>query len=70
MNDINVQLLDLPPGIHEVVTINEDDSHTIFLNARDSHLRNLQSYKHAIGHIVHHDFDKTDVQQIESAAHI
>lgn len=66
---INIVIMNLEYGMHEMVTANHDGSYTIFLNARDSSERRLQSYYHALGHIERNDFGKADIQQIESEAH-
>ena len=56
------------PG-EELVTENDDGSYTILINSRISYERQITAYQHAIGHIVNHDFEKEDVQQIEAVAH-
>jgi hypothetical protein len=66
---VNVFLLDLAPSVHEAVTPNADSTYTIVLNARDSDQRRQESYQHAIGHIIRGDFEKSNVQQIETEAH-
>lgn len=55
--------------IHEIVTPNPDGTYSIFLNARDCREKNMESYLHALGHIMNDDFDKFDVQEIETEAH-
>ena len=67
--DINIQMIDMDVMIPEQVVQNPDGSYTIFLNARLSHERHLETYAHAMHHILNHDFDKQDVQQIEYDAH-
>ena len=66
---VNVVYLNMEYGIHEQVTQNHDGSYTIFLNARDSTAMNKMSYAHAMSHIHNNDFEKPDVQQIETEAH-
>lgn len=67
---INVQLLDLPVSVKEAVTINEDDSYTIFLNARHSAETQRESYDHAMEHILADDFRcEESVQEIEYRVH-
>lgn len=51
------------------VTHNEDDSYTIFLNARLNREQQLESYRHELHHILNGDFYKKDVNAIESIAH-
>ena len=64
---INVILLDLPVGVSEMVTLNEDGSYSIFLNARLSATEQRTGYLHALDHIENGDFysDMT-AQDIES----
>ena len=47
MEDINVQLLNMDTKIPEHLVKNEDDSYTIFLNAKLTHENQLKSYYHA-----------------------
>lgn len=67
--DVNVILVDFAGPEREVVTHNEDDSYTIFINARLSDDGRIKAYEHAMRHINSVDFKKTDVQIIESVAH-
>lgn len=67
--DVNVQLMNFPAKGKEMVIPNEDGSYTIFLNARLSYEEQLRAYQHALDHIKNQDFQKSDVQEIESAAH-
>lgn len=71
MYDIQIRILDFPTTkVTETVTQNADGSYTIFLNSRMTQERQLESYLHAMRHITNNDFEKTDVQEIESEAHI
>ena len=67
--DVNVILLNLPTTTAEAVTENPDGSFTIIINARLSNERQLRAYEHAIKHIQNGDFEKSNVQSIEYAAH-
>lgn len=70
MHDIQIRILDFPTTkVTETVTHNADGSYTIFLNSRMTQERQLESYLHAMRHITDNDFEKTDVQEIESEAH-
>lgn len=69
MENIYVHLLDMDTKIPEHLIKNDDDSYTIFINARLSHESRLKSYLHALNHIMNDDFSKKDVQEIESFAH-
>ncbi len=69
MEDINIQLLDMDTKIPEHLIKNNDDSYTVFLNARLSQESRLKSYYHALQHIAEHDFEKENVQEIEGKTH-
>ncbi|MCI9191595.1 MAG: ImmA/IrrE family metallo-endopeptidase [Lachnospiraceae bacterium] len=69
MENINVQLMDMDTMIPEHLVKNDDDTYTIFLNARLSKDRQLKSYFHALQHIKENDFEEVNVQKIESEAH-
>ncbi len=69
MDEINVQFLNMDTMIPEQLVKNEDDSYTIFLNARLSHDSQLKSYYHAMKHILGNDFEKIDIDKIETDAH-
>ena len=55
--------------VGEQVIKNNDDSYTILLNARLSHERQLECYKHALLHINNEDFEKDNADVIEFNAH-
>ena len=67
--DINTRLIDMDVLIGEQVIKNNDDSYTILLNARLSHERQLECYKHALLHINNEDFEKDNADVIEFNAH-
>lgn len=69
MEDINVQIMDMDVMIPEHLVKNNDDTYTIFLNARLSKESQLKYYYHALKHIIENDFSKDDVQKIEAEAH-
>lgn len=52
-----------------MVIKNEDGSYTILINARLSDRGRIEAYKHALKHIINDDFEKENVQMIETAAH-
>ena len=54
--NINVQIIDFGNSIQETVTINDDGSFSIFLNARLSYERRLEAYWHEMRHIQNQDF--------------
>ncbi|MCD8396129.1 MAG: hypothetical protein LUD12_02890 [Lachnospiraceae bacterium] len=69
MSDVFTALEDLPPSIAGYTVVNPDDTYTIILNTRVTHERQLEAYQHEIRHIQEQDFEKEDVQEIESTAH-
>lgn len=69
LEEINVQILNMDTKIPEQLIKNDDDSYTIFLNARLSQESRLKSYRHALNHILGNDFEKDNVQEIEVTAH-
>ena len=66
---IQVRLIDFPTKGNESVTKNEDDTYTVFINAKLSHEMQLEAYTHALKHILGDDFEKTNAGRIELAAH-
>ena len=67
---INTLIVDFPVTCaSEMVMQNADGGYTILLNAKMSHERLQKAYLHALGHIMHNDFEKSDVQEIEYEAH-
>lgn len=69
-DDVYVEFIDFKenPG-RELVTINEDGSYTILVNARLSYEMQCEAINHAKSHINNNDFEKSCVQSIESEAH-
>ena len=55
--------------VNEMVTENEDGSFTIFVNNNLCDSKRLKAINHAIRHIKGRDFEKADIQEIESSAH-
>ena len=68
--NITVQLIDMEIGIHEQVIKASDEHYTILLNARDADNQRVAAYEHAIKHLKDDDFEKDDVQKIETEAHL
>lgn len=67
--DINTQIIDMDVLVGEQIIKNNDDSYTILLNARLSHERQLECYRHALLHISNDDFEKDNADKIEKRAH-
>ena len=61
--------VDFPNNARELVTRNEDGSHTALINSRLSVYAQAEAVRHAVEHIRRGDFDRLDVQTIEEAAH-
>ena len=62
-------LIDLPQGVHEMVTPCMD-GFTIYIDAGLSYEQRMKAYRHAMWHILHDDFSRSDVQEIETEAHM
>lgn len=68
--DYNVQLIGFPTSkVHEAVTPNEDGSVTIFIDKNMTFEAQQKRFLHAMRHLDGNDFDKDDVQEIETKAH-
>ena len=68
MDDIFVYFVDLPNNINEMVTPCAD-GYTVYINARIGRENALRAFEHAVGHILHNDFEKANVGEIEAIAH-
>lgn len=55
--------------VNEMVTENEDGSFTIFVNSNLCESKRLKAINHAMRHIRNRDFEKENVQEIETSAH-
>lgn len=64
-----IYLTDLPHKVDEAVTPCLD-GYTVYINQNLSTDRQLKAYTHALKHILHNDFEKSDVQEIEAQAHL
>lgn len=67
MVDYQVVIMDFP--LPEAITKNEDESYTIFINARLSAEEQRKKFIHAMRHITGDDFYKVVVDEIELDAH-
>ena len=67
-DDIYVYLVDLPTAVPEMIAPCAG-GYTIYLNAKLSYQDRVKAYLHALGHVVHGDWEKSDVQDIEQDAH-
>lgn len=68
MDNIYTYFVKLPEGIDEVV-MPCLDGYTVYIDINLSEYQQLKAYAHALHHIRNNDFEKTDVQKIESEAH-
>ena len=68
-DDIYVYFEHLPDGINEVIRPCLG-GYTIYLDPRQSFESMRDSYKHALSHIEHNDFEREDVQELETKAHM
>ncbi len=60
----------LPRGINEMVTPNiEDEGFTIYIDENLTYEQSLRAYEHALRHITNNDFEKFDVDEIETQCH-
>lgn len=67
-NNVFVYIVDLPSSVKEMVCPCLD-GYTIYLNSRLSQSAQEKSFRHAMWHIEHNDFERDDIQEIETAAH-
>lgn len=68
MDEIYVYLTKLPRSIKEVVTPCQG-GYTIYIDIDLDEISRMKAYQHALWHIEHLDFERDDVQMIESKAH-
>ena len=54
--DYFIRYIKLPPKIFAFVTVNPDDTYTIFLDPRRSYDQLLDDYIHELWHIIRGDF--------------
>ena len=70
MTDYNVQFISFPSGkVHEAVVQNEDGSFTIFLDKNSTVESQRKRFMHVVNHLTNGDFEKSNVQEIETDAH-
>lgn len=67
--DYHVELIDMPVTVKATVVPNEDDSYTIFINARLNCEQQYKSFKHELTHLLNNDFKKNNVDNLEYFAH-
>lgn len=68
--DYHVELIQFPSGnVKETVTLNEDGSYTIFIDASLDSFAQKKAFEHAVKHITGEDFNKDDITSIERVTH-
>lgn len=68
MDNIYVYCVPLPDGVNEMVTPCAD-GYTVYIDVHLDKEHRIDAYNHAVRHVTSGDFEKTDVQMIESVAH-
>lgn len=70
-HDINVQFIRLPSRIQAMVTANEDDSYTIFLNKNHSYETLRSAAEHELRHIQNGDLHNKELtaDELEMRCH-
>ena len=69
MEDFNVIVMNMDTGIPEQINENSDGSYTVFLNARHTRETNTHSMDHSFNHVREGDWERDDVQEIETTTH-
>jgi hypothetical protein len=71
MDALNIVLYDLPVKVRAFTRKNEDDSYTIFINARLNNDQQHHAYQHEVKHISEEHFGKyLNVNNIEYDMHL
>lgn len=68
MGEVYVYIVDLPDRVDEMVTPCID-GYTVYLNARLTYAGRVRAYHHAMRHIERNDFERANVQEIETETH-
>ena len=63
--DYFVRLVDLPIGVHGFIVPNDDGTYSVYINSRDSSVRQRQACKHERKHIARNDFSRDNVHEAE-----
>lgn len=69
IDNIFVYFINMDTGVTEQVIKNKDGTYTIFLNARLTYETNMNSYQHAVSHILNGDFEKYNADKLEYERH-
>lgn len=69
-HNLTIVYMNLPVGVDEAITINEDCSYTAVIAENQCQEKQYKAYLHAVDHIENDDFENgKDVQQIERRCH-
>ena len=68
MDNTYVYIVRLPDQVNEIV-LPCADGYTIYVNEMLDETGRLEAYRHAVDHIKNNDWNKSDVQHIETIAH-
>lgn len=68
MGDVYIYIVDLPDRVDEMVAPCID-GYTVYLNARLTYAGRVRAYHHAMRHIERNDFERANVQEIETETH-
>ena len=69
ISGVRVEIIDLKNSVRSAVVKNDDDGYTIVLNARMCYECLQEAYFHEMEHIKQLDFEKNNVDEIESYTH-
>lgn len=65
----NINFIDMPCKTKANVVKNEDDTYSIFINAKLNYEQQYEALNHELAHINNTDFEKQDVEEIEIQNH-
>lgn len=69
MSDYCVRLIDLPPSVHGMVSMDESGFYNIYLNAHDNSIEQRRTLDHELRHIaLEHFFGDRNMADIEKEA--
>ena len=67
--NIYTNTMDMDTCVHAFVRQTPTDDYVIIINSRLSDQAQREAFRHEMWHIQNHDFEKTDVDEIEYEAH-
>lgn len=68
MDNVYIYFIAMPDGVREFVTPCLD-GYTIYIDESLDEIGRAKAYDHAMSHITNNDFEREDVQEIESDRH-